>query len=188
MSKPVPVHWASRLPLSTPESTTILWHVAKLTHHTCSWTHPGKLFNMCCASVPKFCADRPGTCSRDWCCHPPSFKQQTQLWPMNWAPKTSINLAPENGCAYRILEPGSETEWRKAGLQFKLGRWRSLLLEIWKNKLMFILPLLREKTEGTLSDEGKSCSQSFLALRPQAVLPLEFKFYSFIYKLKDSDL
>lgn len=65
---------------------------------------------------------------------PQSQAADTQFWIMGCAPKTSINLSTcfsKEGslkwfCAHWKLAPENETEWRKAGSQFNLGRWRSL--------------------------------------------------------------
>lgn len=57
---------------------------------------------------------------------------------------------------------------------------------------MFILLIYLQRENKSISDEGNSVAEeSFPTLKPQAVMTLEFKFYSFhsfIYKLKDSDV
>lgn len=50
-----------------------------------------------------------------------------------------------------MLGPESETAWRKAGSQFKLGRWRSLTVRDTEKQVhVYIALTYREKTEGTI--------------------------------------
>lgn len=93
---------------------------------------PSQLVSMRCASESQPCANQQ-TRGQDWC-WPHSQEADTQFWTMGCTPKTSINLSTcfsKEGslkwfCAHWKLAPGSETERRKAGSQFKLGRWKSL--------------------------------------------------------------
>lgn len=93
-----------------------------------------------------------------------------------------------------MLGPESETAWKKAGSQLKLGRWRSLTVrDMEKQAHVYTAFTYREKTESTIKWwKETQAHKTFLTLRPkQSFLTVEFKFYSsysFIYKSKASDL
>ena len=137
----------------------------RISFATCPPQHPGKLFNICWACAPKSYADLIEPVAMTDAT--PTLRRSTHSIPDHgpgpqnihqlkkaFLQRDCMRLQEMILCQHNPETRKWNTEWRKVGSQLKLGKWRSLL-EIWKNRHVFTLPLTHEeKREGTISWGG----------------------------------